>query len=79
MFEFVKNRPNTYCVLGNHEYFSFEDTKILLEKPLTPEIRSWVLNSVSGYTEKMKQLDEYKNWVLTFPKYIETDDWILLH
>jgi serine/threonine protein phosphatase 1 len=84
--EFVRNRPNTFSVLGNHEYFSFPDENML------KEVDEWKLMLNEGHKnwirlqkEKSKPLEEilqkngHLDWLRSLPHMIERDEFIMVH
>jgi diadenosine tetraphosphatase ApaH/serine/threonine PP2A family protein phosphatase len=84
--EFVRNRPNTWCVLGNHEYFSFPDEKMMQDIRDDKLILSeWSKNWIQVQKEKSKPLEEILNkndnlnWLGSLPHIIERDEFILVH
>ena len=80
MVSWVKNRPNAWSVLGNHEFFSLASgADISLRKLLSREAKEWIHASIPKYKTLQDDLSEFRDWLLSLPTYIETDDWILLH
>ena len=80
MVEFAKNRPNTWSVIGNHEYFSMTDyieTDALLG--IDSGVRRWRDNSLAAFSSLRGDLGEYREWILSLPPVIESDEWILVH
>ncbi len=84
--EFVRNRPNTFSVVGNHEYFSFPDENMLREVDEWKLILSeWSKNWIRIQKEKSKPLEEvlqkdgHLDWLRSLPHIIEREDFILVH
>jgi serine/threonine protein phosphatase 1 len=84
--EFVRNRPNTWSVIGNHEYFSFPDENMLREIDEWNLILSdWSKNWIRLQKEKSKPLEEILqksgnlDWLRSLPHIIERDDFIVVH
>ncbi|MDD2693594.1 MAG: metallophosphoesterase [Candidatus Gracilibacteria bacterium] len=78
--EFVRNRPNTWSVIGNHEYFAFADA-VDVDAMLHLESghKTWIKNSLPKFSDLQIELAEHREWILSLPKIIETDDFILVH
>ncbi len=75
VIEFVRNRPNTWSVLGNHEYFLMQDSL----PEISWKIRSWV-NIEYEKTDLLREsLKDHKDWILALPHIIERDDFIIVH
>lgn len=84
--EFVRHRPNTWSVIGNHEYFSFPDEKMLRDVDEGRVVLSeWWRKWVHAQKEKSKPLEEVLNkngnldWLRSLPRIIEHDDFIVIH
>jgi serine/threonine protein phosphatase 1 len=84
--EFVRNRPNTWCVLGNHEYFpliSYEEVeKIATESAhLSDGHKSWVYAQYDRSRELREEIEVrwHREWLTSLPHIIERDDFILVH
>lgn len=78
--EFIRNRPNTWSVLGNHEYFSMaSEIDIDSLGHLESGHKNWIKNSLPKFSELQIQLREYRDWLLSLPCIIETHDFILVH
>lgn len=84
--EFVRNRPNTFSVMGNHEYFPLVDFDTF-EKILShgEHLTEWRKTWIRGQYEKSKELRElleyhgHREWLLSLPHLIERDDFIVVH
>ncbi len=85
--EWVRNRPNTWSVIGNHEYFSLM-TSENLEKTLSEwadSMSEWRKNWILGQYKRSTELRElfrfhrHIDWLLSLPTTIETEDFILVH
>lgn len=83
---FVKNRPNTWSVIGNHEYFLMhsdeEIEKIFAKIPdMSPQRIDWIKKSREISRSNREELEKTGNlqWVLALPTFIEKDDFILVH
>jgi hypothetical protein len=84
--EFVRNRPNTWTVMGNHEYFPLvslaEYEKFLSE---WNEMSEWRKNWICTQYEKSREIREllenhgHRDWLLALPHIIERDEFILVH
>lgn len=84
--EFVRNRPNTWCILGNHEYFpllsSEEVNTLAIESAhLSDGHKSWIHSQY----EQSRELRDiivsrwHREWLISLPHIIERDDFILVH
>lgn len=74
------NRPNTWSVIGNHEYFSMSDfMDIGALNHVSENNKHWIINALPKYAELRGPLDEYRDWLLSLPTVIESDEWILIH
>ncbi|GAB0174834.1 MAG: metallophosphoesterase family protein [Candidatus Altimarinota bacterium] len=76
--EFVRNRPNTFSVMGNHEFFSLKKEYISYEEN---NHLKWIENRYEQTYELRTKLNDmgYTDWILSFPIYIEREDFILVH
>ncbi len=86
VIEFVRNRRNTWSVIGNHEYFSFPDEKMLRDVDEGRIILSeWWKTWIHAQQEKSKPLEDIlrKNgnidWIKSLPRVIEWINFILVH
>ena len=76
--EWVRNRLNTWSVIGNHEYFS-------LQKEFVPYDENNHLNWIKNRYEQTENLRNtltqkwHREWLLSLPVMIERDDFILIH
>ena len=78
--EYVRNRPNTYCVKGNHEFFTFFDVEHIDSLQWISESRkNWIKKEVPIYALATGGLDEYREWFESLPHIIERDDFIVVH
>jgi len=84
--EFVRNRPNTFSVMGNHEYFPLVDfdifEKILSHGEHLTEGRKIWIHSQYEKSRELRELLEYhwhREWLLSLPHIIERDDFIVVH
>lgn len=84
--EFVRNRPNTWSVIGNHEYFPLispeEIDKIANESEhLTDGHKSWVYAQYERSRELREIMEKkwHRNWLTSLPHIIERDNFILVH
>ncbi len=84
--EFIRNRPNTFSVMGNHEYFPLLDfgafEKILSHgEHLTEGRKTWI-HSQYEKSRALRDLFEYhghREWLLSLPHIIERDGFIVVH
>lgn len=77
--EYVRNRPNTWCVMGNHEYYSFElvgdiDSDWWIWKELFPENMKQIENELTQNSHIINI-----EWIKSLPYFIETDRFLLIH
>jgi serine/threonine protein phosphatase 1 len=80
VIEFIRNRPNTWSVIGNHEYFLLTHHDDFDPDMMTPEIERWrQSSSFSRIDEFQTMLAPYKDWILSLPHIIERDNFILVH
>ncbi len=84
--EFVRNRPNTWSVLGNHEYFPLisysEVEKIATESAhLSDGHKSWVYAQYERSRDLREVIEQrwHREWLTSLPHIIERDDFILVH
>ncbi|NRH20521.1 hypothetical protein HOO68_00545 [Candidatus Gracilibacteria bacterium] len=84
--EFVRSRPNTWSVLGNHEYFPLisyaEVEKIAAESAhLSDGHKSWVYAQYERSHELREVIEQrgHREWLTSLPHIIERDDFILVH
>lgn len=83
---YVKNRPNTWSVTWNHEFFSFP-TKELLDQidsdnlVLSDGSKKWahIQSTQSKSLERLLSSEWYLEWLRSLPVYIEKEDFILVH
>ncbi len=84
--EWVRHRPNTWCVLGNHEYFplvSREECEIFLWE--CSQMSEWRKNWICTQYEKSAEIRDclteawHRDWLLALPHIIERDEFILVH
>lgn len=78
--EFVRSRPNTWSVIGNHEYFTFsvdEATRRIIEKKHPGWISS--LEKKSGNLVGLFEGTDHIKWLTSLPTIIESEDFILVH
>lgn len=80
VIEWVRNRPNTYSVIGNHEYFALADVlDIDALGHLESGHKTWIKNSLPKFSVLQEELREHKEWILSLPTVIETDEFIVVH
>lgn len=80
VIEYVMNRPNTYSIKGNHEFFStITPTDIDGLMYLTDKQRSWLINALPEYAESTWDLSRYHDWLSSLPLIIEEERFILVH
>lgn len=84
--EFVRNRPNTWSVIGNHEYFPLitlqEVEKIASESAhLSDGHKSWMYAQYERSRELRDLMEEkwYREWLVSLPHIIERENFILVH
>lgn len=66
--------------MGNHEYFSMAseiDIDALLH--LNSGNRTWIKNSLPKFSDLQIELAEHREWILSLPKIIEMDNFVLVH
>lgn len=81
VIEFIRNRPNTWSVIGNHEYFILTTDESIIQVRIERENSSW-LSSLREKTANFSVLFEWtdhREWLLALPHIIERDDFILVH
>lgn len=66
--------------MGNHEYFSMAD-EIDVDSlgHLESGHRTWIHNSLPKFSDLQIELREYREWLLSLPRIIETHEFILVH
>lgn len=84
--EFVRNRPNTWCVLGNHEFFpliSSEEVEAIANESmnLNDTHKSWVYSQYERSRELREVIEQrwHREWLTSLPHIIEWEDFILVH
>ena len=84
--QFVKNRPNTWSVLGNHEYFlmcSLEEQKAYFDRsPHISTERQWWIRTeyqAASLNRSLLEQNHLSKWVSSLPVYIEKENFILVH
>ncbi len=78
--EFVRHRPNTWSVIGNHEYFLLTDMDDLNPIMVTDEIRRWRFSSSFAHVDELRLiLSPHREWLLSLPHIIEREDFIVIH
>lgn len=78
--EYVRNRPNTWCVTGNHEYFTFFDNSQLHTLQwITEGRKNWIEKIIPEYTRERWDIDVHADWITALPHIIERDNFIVVH
>lgn len=84
--QFVKNRPNTWSVLGNHEYFLMcspetQETHFAHSAHMTSGRKEWIEQEyqIASSNRELLEQNHLNKWIDSLPVYIETDDFILVH
>ena len=77
--EFARNRPNTWSVMGNHEYFSYLDLHIVDKLQLSEGKKKWIKIEIPNYAELRGPLEVCEDWIKKLPYIIEKDDFIVIH
>mgnify|MGYP003593954921 CR=1 FL=1 len=84
--EFVRNRPNTKSVIGNHEYFSFPDIAIqeaidIWRLSLSEGAKNWIRlqKERSKSLESVLEKNGHIKWLQSLPTFIEQDEFIIVH
>lgn len=84
--EYVRNRPNTWSVIGNHEYFPLispeEVEKIANESDhLNDGHKSWVHAQYERSRDLRNIMEKrwHREWLTSLPHIIEREDFILVH
>ena len=73
--DFIRNRPNTWSVMGNHEYFLMQDeAPVLLSRE-----QSWVSSAHLKASFLREELEYHREWLLSLPHIIEREDFIVVH
>jgi hypothetical protein len=79
--EWIQSRPNTWSVIGNHEYYVLTEPEDIPDKHITGEVGRWILGTETQ--ERLRPLKDllkdHKDWLLSLPHYIEKEDFILVH
>lgn len=81
VIDWIRNRPNTFAVTGNHEFFGMrnkEEIEALTD--VSTDVRKWNAQWRGHFDLLQKNLwKDNVQWLRNLPTYIETDDWILIH
>lgn len=79
--EWVRNRPNTWSVIGNHEYFTLASKEILRASTVELDHPWWIdsLQKKSGNLLELFEGTDHAEWLLSLPKIIEKENFILVH
>lgn len=84
--EFVRNRPNTWSVMGNHEYFPLLDISeyeamFSDNNWFSQSRKNWIEQQYEKSTEIREMLIKkwYRDWILGLPHIIERDGFIVVH
>lgn len=75
VIEFVRNRPNTWSVLGNHEYFLLQDRPL----EILGKNQNWINIEYEKTVLLRESLKDHKEWILSLPHIIEREDFIVVH
>lgn len=72
LIEFVKNRPDTYMVMGNHE-------RMMLNSKIDRHCCDiWMMNggqpTANNYINNLEMFEEHLKWIESLPIYIEFKD-----
>jgi len=79
--EYVRNRPNTWCIMGNHELFTFEIRDADMKRRVEERHPGWI----DSLTRKVWNLGElfewtdYVDWLLSLPSIIEREKFVVVH
>lgn len=79
--EYVRFRPNTFCVMWNHELFSFSDKTSDFYVKTQQKYPKWI-ESLKPKVDNLLQLFQWTDhveWLLSLPHIIEQDDFIVVH
>lgn len=84
--EWIRSRPNTWSVIGNHEYFLMmtdaEWEHMLETHPDMSEWRKAWINSGRARTDMMAEIfarEDLRAWLISLPFFIEKESFIVLH
>jgi diadenosine tetraphosphatase ApaH/serine/threonine PP2A family protein phosphatase len=84
--EWVRSRPNTFSVIGNHEYFplvTLDECEIFLSEwsDMSEWRKNWICTQYEKSAEIRELLDSHghRDWLLALPHIIERDEYILVH
>ncbi len=84
--EWIRNRENTWSVIGNHEYFPLispeEVEKIANESDhLSDGHKSWIYAQYERSRNLREIMDQrwHREWLVTLPHIIERENFILVH
>lgn len=84
--EWIRNRPNTWSVLGNHEYFpliSLEDIEKIVNESnhLSDGHREWIRTQYERSRDLRTIMEQrwHREWLISLPHIIERDNFILVH
>ncbi len=81
VIEWIRARPNTWSVAGNHEYFTMISQEQCEKEVMTQELSRWL--SCSWVPERLAEIRDtlldHRNWLLSLPFFIEKDEFLLIH
>lgn len=73
--EWIRARPNTWSVIGNHEYFAFrKEYRDHWQWNL-----SWIDKHYESTSELRDILSSHREWLIWLPHIIERDNFIVVH
>ena len=84
--EWIRSRPNTFSVIGNHEYFplvTLDECEIFLSEwsDMSEWRKNWIRTQYDRSADIRDQLTSswHREWLLALPHIIERDEFILVH
>lgn len=75
MVEWIRSRPNTWSVIGNHEYYAFREEY----SDFGQGNLSWIDKHYESTAPLREMLSSHREWIMSLPHIIEREDFILVH
>ncbi len=73
--EWIRARPNTWSVIGNHEYYTFREEY----SDFGQGNLSWIDKHYESTAPLREMLSSHREWLMSLPHIIEREDFILVH
>ncbi len=73
--EWIRSRPNTWSVIGNHDYFAFREEY----SDFGQGNLSWIDKHYESTAPLRELLSPHREWIVSLPHIIERENFILVH